>query len=36
MYSGIITADFSDHFPMLLISKDLTVDASNETIHITK
>ena len=36
MYSGIITADISDHFPIFLISKDLTLDSSNELTHITK
>ena len=36
MHSGIITADFSDHFPIFLISKDLMLDSSNEPIHITK
>ena len=36
MYSGIITADISDHFPIFLISKDLMLDSSNEPIHKTK
>ena len=36
MHSGIITADFSDHFPIFLISKDLMLDSSDEPIHITK
>ena len=36
MHSGIITADISDHFPIFLISKDLTLDSSNEPILITK
>ena len=36
IHSGIITADISDHFPILLISKDLILDSSNEPIHITK
>ena len=36
MYSGIITADISDYFPIFLISKDLVLDSSNELIHITK
>ena len=29
MHSGIITADISDHF-------DLMLDSSNEPVHITK
>ena len=36
MHSGIITADFSDHFPIFLNSKDLMLDSSNEPMHITK
>ena len=36
MYSGIITADISDHFPFFLISKDLMLFSRNEPIHITK
>ena len=36
MHFGIITADISDHFPIFLISKDLMLDCSNKTIHITK
>ena len=36
MYSGIITADISDHFPIFLISKDLILDSSNDPTHITK
>ena len=34
--SGIITADISDHFPIFLISKDLTLDSSTEPMHITR
>ena len=34
--SGIITADISDHFPIFLISKDLTLDSSTELMHITR
>ena len=36
MHSGIITAGISDHFPIFLISKDLMLDSSNESMHITK
>ena len=36
IHSGIITAEISDHFPKYLISKDLTLDSSNEPIRITK
>ena len=36
MHSGIITAEISDHFLKYLISKDLTLDSSNEPIRITK
>ena len=36
MHSAIITADISDHFPIFLISKDLMLDTSNESMHITK
>ena len=36
MYSGIITADISDHFPFFPISKDLMLFSRNEPIHITK
>ena len=36
MYSGIITSDISDHFPIFLISEDLMLDSSNEPVHITK
>ena len=36
MYSGIITADISDHFPFFLISIDLMLFSRNEPIHITK
>ena len=32
----ILTADISDHFPIFLILKDLTLDSSNEPMHITK
>ena len=36
MYSGIITADISDHFTICLISKYLMLDSNNESIHIIK
>ena len=36
MHSAIITADILDHFPIFLISKDLMLDTSNESMHITK
>ena len=36
MHSGIVTADILDHFPIFLSSKDLMLDSSNESIHITK
>ena len=36
MHSRIITADFSDHFPIFLLSKNLMLDSKNEPIHITK
>ena len=36
MHSGLITAEISNHFPKYLISKDLTLDSSNEPICITK
>ena len=36
MHSGIITADISDLFPILLILKDLILDSSNELIRKTK
>ena len=35
MHCGIITADISDHCPIFLISKDLMLDSSNESIRIT-
>ena len=35
MHCGIITADISDYCPMFLISKDLMLDSSNESIRIT-
>ena len=36
MYSGIITSDISDHFPIFLISEILILDSSSEPVHITK
>ena len=36
MHSGIITADISDHFPIFLISKDVMLDSSNESIQTKK
>ena len=36
MYSGIITADISDHFPKFLISNALMADSCNESICIAK
>ena len=36
MYSRIITADISGHVRIFLISKDIMLKISNESIHITK
>ena len=36
MHSGIVTTNISVNFPIFLISKDLSLDSSNERIHITK
>ena len=36
MDSGIVTADILDYFPIFPISKDLMLDSSHKSIHITK
>ena len=36
MHSGIIAVYISDQFHTFLNSKELTLDSSNELIHITK
>ena len=36
MGSGIVTADILDYVPIFPVSKDLMLDSSHKSIHITK